>query len=197
MREHPAIALIEFASIALGTRASDAMMKKSPVSLVRAGTLHPGKYAILLAGPVAEVEESYVEGLRIGAESVLDRVLLPDVHASVYDAALGKVGDWEADTIGVIETQHMSATLEAADAAVKGAAVRVVRIRLGDGLDGKGLAHFAGEQADVEAAIEIGSGRVAYRNQSVCTAVIPRVDGELREALSKTTHFDPGAREDG
>lgn len=192
MTDHPSIALIEYASIAIGTRASDAIVKKAPISLVRAGTLQPGKFAVLFSGEVAAVEESYVEGLRIGAESVIDRVLLPDVHEQVHSGVLGKSLSWQADTIGVIETQTMSSTLEAADAAVKGAEVQVVQIRLGDGLHGKGLVYFAGELADVEAAIEIGSRRVAYKNQTVCTAVIPRVDDDLRGVLGKSTYFSEG-----
>ena len=192
MTDHPAIALIEYASIAVGTQASDAIVKKAPISLVRAGTLQPGKFAVLFSGEVAAVEESFVEGLRVGAESVIDRVLLPDVHHQVHSAILGKSLSWQADTIGVIETQTMSATIEAADAAVKGAEVQVVQIRLGDGLHGKGLVHFAGELADVEAAIEIGSKRVAYKNQTVCTAVIPRIDDDLRGVLGKSTYFLEG-----
>lgn len=192
MPTQPALALIEYSSIAAGTRASDAIVKKAPIELIRTGTLHPGKFAVLFAGQVAAVEESYVEGLRVGADAVMDRVLLPDVDPTVYDAILDKAGDWSADTLGVIETQTMSAVVEAADAAVKGANVAMVRIRLGDGLHGKGLAHFAGLQADVEAAIEIGASRIAYRNITVCTAVIPRLDAELRGVLKQSTFFSEG-----
>lgn len=189
MPTHPAIALIEYVSVAIGTRASDAIAKKAPIEIIRAGTLTPGKYAILFAGEVAAVEESYVEGLRLGVDAVIDRVLLPDVASSVYDAILDNVGDWSADTLGIIETPTMAAVIEAADAAVKGANVAMVQIRLGDGLHGKGLAHFAGSQADVEAAIEIGASRVAYKNLNVCTAIIPRVDAELRDVLKNSTFF--------
>ena len=167
MTDHPAIALIEYASIAVGTQASDAIVKKAPISLVRAGTLQPGKFDVLFSGEVAAVEESFVEGLRVGAESVIDRVLLPDVHHQVHSAILGKSLSWQADTIGVIETQTMSATIEAADAAVKGAEVQVVQIRL-------------------------GSKRVAYQNQTVCTAGSPRIDDDLRGVLGKSTYFLEG-----
>jgi microcompartment protein CcmL/EutN len=192
LAELPALALIEFASIAAGTRASDALAKKATVSILRAGSLQPGKYAILFAGQVAEVEESYLEANRIGAESVVDRVLLPDVDRGVHDAILGRQGDWAHDTIGIIETPTLAAVIEAADAAVKGASVEIVQIRLGDGLGGKGLAHFAGIQADVEAAIEIGTRRIAYRNQTVCTSVIPRFDADVQAILSRSTRFGEG-----
>jgi len=190
--DQPAIALIEFASIAVGTRATDALLKKATITLVRAGTVQPGKYAVLFSGEVGPVEESFMEACRVGAQCVVDRVLLPDAHRQVYDAILGKQADWMQDTLGVIETPTMAAVVEAADAAVKGAVVDVVQIRLGDGLGGKGLAHFAGVQADVEAAVEIGSGRIAYRKQDICTTIIPRADVELLASRAKSTRFGEG-----
>ncbi len=62
----PALALIEFDSIAAGVQAGDAMAKKAPVARVAAGTVHNGKYLVLVAGEVADVEESYAEGLARG-----------------------------------------------------------------------------------------------------------------------------------
>ena len=189
MPQQPAMALIEFSSIAVGTRASDAVAKKAPVSILRAGSLQPGKYAILFSGDVAAVEESYVEGSRVGEAAILDRVLLCDVHPRVYDAILGRRGDWQDDAIGIIETAGLAAVIQSADAAVKGADVEIVRIRLGDGLGGKGLAHFSGLLADVEAAIEIGIAAIADRPQAPQTTVIPRFDKDVRDNLTKSTRF--------
>ena len=191
MPDHPAIALIEFSSIAAGTRASDALVKKAPIMIVRNGTYQPGRYAILFSGEVAAVQESLLEAARCGGECVLDRVLLPDVHEAVHAAAMGRIGDWGHDTLGIVETATLAAVLEAADAGVKGANVDMVQIRLGDGLGGKGLAYFGGEQADVEAALEIASGRIAHRG-APCTAIIPRLDGDLRAKLEKGTRFGDG-----
>lgn len=192
MSEQPAIALVEFSSIAAGTRALDALMKKALVKLDRAGSVQPGKFAVLFSGEVASVEESYVEACRIGADALVDRVLLPDVHVDVRAAILGRRGDWTADTLGVIETSTMAAVVEAADAAVKGARVEVVEIRLGDGLGGKGLAHFVGPQEEVEAAIQIGAGRIAHRNQTVFTTIIPRADETMLSTRAESTRFGEG-----
>jgi microcompartment protein CcmL/EutN len=116
-------------------------------------------------------------------------MLLPHVHADVYQATLGRVGEWSGDTLGIIECSSMAATVEAADAAVKGAAVRVVHIRLGDELGGKGIAHFMGEQHDVEAALEIGTERVRGPERMVVASMTPRMDDELRLLLSGGTRF--------
>ncbi|MFQ5423680.1 MAG: BMC domain-containing protein [Phycisphaerae bacterium] len=189
MKQHPALALIEFSSIAAGTRATDALTKKAPVTLIRVGSLQPGKFAVLFAGDVASVDESFVAGLQAGAEFVVDRVLLPNVDEGVYNALVTGVSPWSGDTIGIIETSTLAATIQAADAAVKGASVNVVEIRLGDGLGGKGVAHFCGVQADVEAAIEIGYAAAAADGRSVCTVVIPRIDDGVRAGLAASTCF--------
>jgi microcompartment protein CcmL/EutN len=189
MSEPEALCLIEFASIALGTRAVDALIKKAPVRLERVGTLQPGKLAALFSGDVASVRDAHDEALRVGAGAVADRVLLPHVEPSVYHAVLGRISAFEGDTLGLIETASMAAAVEAADAAVKGASVRVVSIRLGDELGGKGLAHFVGEQHDVEAAIAIGSERGARPDRRLHSSVTPRLDDELRALLGESTRF--------
>lgn len=191
--EHPALALLEFSSIAVGTRASDALIKKAPIGVLRAGSLQPGKYAILFSGDVASVEESFVEGRRVGEAAILDQVFLPNVDRRVQSAVLGRVGDWLDDAVGIIETPTLAATLQAADAAVKGANVEMVELRLGDGLGGKGLAHFAGLLADVEAAIQIGSAAIADRPQPPVTTVIPRFESTLRANLARSSRFAEGA----
>ena len=184
-----ALALIEFSSIAVGTRAADALIKKAPIKLERVGTLQPGIFAVMWSGDVASVDESYGEALRVGGKSVCDKVLLPFVEPNVYRAAIGQADRWDGDTLGVIETSSMAATIEAADAAVKGASVRVVRIRLGDELGGKGLAHFVGEQHDIEAAIAIGVSRIAGAGRAVTSSITPRIDAELLGRLGRSTRF--------
>ncbi len=50
----PAIALIEFGSIAAGMFAADKMVKRARVELLHAGTVQPGKYLVLVGGGTAE-----------------------------------------------------------------------------------------------------------------------------------------------
>ena len=98
-----ALSLVEFASIATGTRAVDALVKKAPITLLRVGTLQPGKLAVLFGGDVASVEASHAEALAVGGTCVDDHVMLAHVDRTVYDAVVGKVGDWRGDTIGVAD----------------------------------------------------------------------------------------------
>ncbi len=189
MSEPEALSLIELSSIAVGTRAVDGLIKKAPVTLERVGTLQPGKFAVLFSGDVASVEQSHEEALRIGGRAVDDQILLPFVEPTVYRAVLGRIGDWTGDTIGVIETSTLAATVEAADRAVKGASVWVVEIRLGDELGGKGVTHLAGELHDVEAAIAIAVDKVTRADRAVQSSITPRLDDELRANLQRSTRF--------
>ena len=56
--DHPALALLEFDSIATGIQAGDAMIKRAPVDRIQTGTVQPGHYLVMVVGEVAPVEEA-------------------------------------------------------------------------------------------------------------------------------------------
>ncbi len=64
-------------SIAAGIVAGDAMVKSSPVSSLHAGTVHPGRYLVLVGGDTAAVEIALESG---GTDTVVDSLFLADVH---------------------------------------------------------------------------------------------------------------------
>jgi microcompartment protein CcmL/EutN len=184
-----ALSLIEFSSIAAGTRAVDSLIKRAPVSVERVGTLQPGTMAVLFTGDVASVEMSHTEALRVAGSARHDDVLLTFVAPSVYRAALGARQTWDGDTLGVLESRTMAGVIHAADVAVKGASVRILELRLGDELGGGGLAHLIGDQHDVEAAIELAMERASGHERDLRTSITPRLDDELRAMLSTSTQF--------
>ena len=85
-------------------RAADAMVKKAPVRALVAGSVHPGKYLVLVDGDVASVEESLAAGVEAGAPALIDRLFLPDIHPAVGNAIAGQRSKDPIDTLGVIET---------------------------------------------------------------------------------------------
>jgi len=186
----PALALLEFESVALGIRAADAIVKRAPIALFKSGTVHPGHYLVLIAGSVAAVTESHAAGIEAGSGYLLDHVLLPDAHAQVHDACLGARRPLASEALGVLETRTAASVLRAADAAVKGARVRIAEIRLADGLGGRAFTLFDGLVADVEAALDIGAGRVPVDHLLACT-ILPRLDGTVRAGLTEGTRFTP------
>ncbi len=194
----PALALIEFSSIAVGIQAGDAMVKKAPIAAIKAGTVQPGKYLVLITGGVAEVEESLQAGVAWGGETVIDTVFLPQVHPAVVHAVGGGRIEGNGPALGVIETSDVAATIRAADAGVKGAEVALREIRLADGLGGKAFCLFQGEVQDVEAAVEIGVGSLPNPAILVSQVVIPQLHREMGENLLTTSYFGERAgREKG
>ena len=184
----PALALLELDSIAAGIEAGDAMAKRAPIDVIRAGTVHPGKYLILVGGAVADVEEALDAGREVGASSVLDVVFLPNVHPGLVAAIRGERPAAAGEALGVIETATVAAIIEAADAGLKGARVRLLELRLADDLGGKGYLLFDGPLADVEAAVEIGAGRIAGL-PGLAQRVIPQLHAEMADNLAADARF--------
>ena len=194
----PALALVELASVAIGIETGDAMVKRAPVDVVRAGTIQPGKYLVLVAGAVADVEEALAAGVEVGASSLVDTVFLPNVHDQVIAGLRGARRAGTGAALGIVETATVAATIEAADAGVKGARVELLELRLGDGLGGRGYVLFDGSVSDVEAAVAAavariwdpvaGAGSVPGARAPIAR-VIPQLHGEMRAALEAAPRF--------
>lgn len=187
----PAIALIEFSSIAGGIVAGDAMVKASPIGSIYAGTVHPGKYLVLVSGDTASVEEALSVGREVGGATVLATVFLPDIHPAVTDAVVS--GDKAAmarhDALGIVETATVATILDAADAGVKAANVELAGIRLADGLGGKGYCLFSGVVAEVEAAVEAAVDRAAPSGELLHDRIIPQLHESMRQNLQSDLRF--------
>ncbi len=173
----PALALLEFSSLAAGIEAGDAMVKRAPVEQLLTGTIQPGYYLALVIGEVADVNEAVDAGRLVSGAYLRDQLLLPNVHPGVVAALRGARATGTAEALGIIETTTVAAAIRAADAGLKGAEVALNQLRLGDGLGGKGLALFVGLVSDVEAAVAIGSEAVGV--QLLRRAVIARLHGEM------------------
>ncbi len=190
----PALALLDFSSIAVGIEAADAMVKRAQLDVIRTGTVQPGRYLVLIGGSVGEVQESLATGRTVGGDSVLDHVFLPHVHPDVVTAIGGGRAEAPRDAVGVIETSTVAAAIRAADSGIKGAEVRLLEIRMADGLGGKGIVLYSGVVADVEAAVEIGCTAVRP-GLLVRQVVISQLHPEIWENLSAATRF--GSRLEG
>ncbi len=192
----PALALLELDSIAAGIEAGDAMAKRAPIDVIRAGTVHPGKYLVLVGGAVADVEEALAAGTEVGGSSVLDVVLLPHVRPEVVAAMRGTRREAAGEALGVIETTTVAAIIQAADAGLKGARVRLLELRLADDLGGKAYLLFDGPVAEVEAAVEIAGGLIAD-SPGVVWRVIPQLHAEMAGNLAADARFAARVRDVG
>jgi microcompartment protein CcmL/EutN len=187
----PAIALLEFDSISAGIVAGDAMVKASPIGAIYAGTVHPGKYLVLVSGDTASVEVALATGGQAGGGHVSDSVFLPDIHPDVTTAIVGGSvkASFPEEALGIVETSTVAAVIDGADAGVKAANVVVSAVRLADGLGGKGYALFSGAVAEVEAAVEAAVARIAGHGTLVRSDVIPQLHVEMADNLGAELRF--------
>jgi len=184
----PALALLEFDSVTAGIVAGDAMAKRAPIDTLIAGTVQPGNYLVMVAGDTASVEEAITAGTAVSGHAILDMVFLPDIHPDLVAAIRGQRVTDAPESLGIVETASVAMTLEAADAGVKGATVRLLEIHMADGLGGKAYLLFGGAVADVEAAVEIGTARVP-EDLLVASSVISQLHGEMAENLGGNARF--------
>ena len=188
-KTYPAIALIEFNNVADGLTAADAMVKKAPIAMLKSGTVSQGKYLVLIGGSTASVRESFQEGLSLTPDTVIDSLFLPDVHDQVHQAVLGVRKPCRAEALGIIETETVAATLQAADAGIKGARVNIIEMRIADGYAGKGYTLFNGKVEDVEAAVEIGLQSIHSRKIVVYSRIIPALHHEVSREVESNLRF--------
>ncbi|GMW00093.1 MAG: hypothetical protein AMXMBFR84_12310 [Candidatus Hydrogenedentota bacterium] len=181
----PVLGMVEFAGIAAGIRASDAMVKAAPVELIESRPTTPGKYISLVTGDVASVEASVRAGIHAaGDASVLDSFVLANLHEQVLPSIRGTQSMPELDALGVLESTTAASIIKAADAACKAAPVTLVRLHLAMHIGGKGYVTFVGSVADVGAALE--AGRRAASDQWLDEALIPNPYAEIWEHLKRT-----------
>lgn len=175
------IGAIELSSIGIGYRIEDEMLKAASVELLIARTICSGKYLIVLGGSVSDVQAAIQAGLAGAGEAIIDHLVIPNVHASVFPA-LGQsvtLGADHSGALGVVETFSGTSALAAADAAAKTARITLFRIHVAMALGGKGLVLMTGTVADVRAGVEAAAEQARQRGLLVSEVVIPRPGREL------------------
>ena len=176
-----AIGLIELTSIAKGYEVADALLKTAQVQMVFNRTICPGKFMVMVAGETAAVSSSMEAGMEIGGETVVDSLLIPNVHPEVFPAISGTRVVTETGALGIIETFSVASIIEAADAAVKAANVQLLQIHLAMAIGGKGYVTMTGEVSAVTAAVQAGAEFIRTKGLLVNKVVIPQPRPEVLE----------------
>jgi microcompartment protein CcmL/EutN len=182
-----AIALFEYDSIAAGMESGDDMVKRAPLEVIHAGTVHPGKYLVLVGGAVGDVEEALAAAELRNTEHLVSSMFLPDPHVALVGGLAGDETPRDGESLGVIETETVADVIRAADAGLKGAEVDLQRIYLADDLGGKGYVLFSGTLTEVQAAVDQGSARV--EGTLVGHRVIPRLHDEMADNIGGDGRF--------
>ena len=187
-RQYDVIGVQEYSSIALGVEALDAMVKAAPVEVITTRLVEPGRLVILITGDVASVEAALSRGKAGRAGDLLDELFIQNLDPQVIPALRGEARAGEWDALGVIECLSVASGIEAADAAAKASAVRVVEIRLAGGMGGKSTVKLLGRIHEVEAGMAAGV-RVAADKGLLCREVtIPNPHPDIRSHVLNLPH---------
>ncbi|MDO5329740.1 MAG: BMC domain-containing protein [Coriobacteriia bacterium] len=166
-----ALGMIEFNSIARGIETSDFMVKAADVEIIKESTVCPGKFIIIVSGKTESVNTAVKEGIKRGAECVVDTLFIPRAHESLIPAISNTNNVDKIESIGVIEFYSIASAIKAADTAVKAANITLIEVRIGYAVGGKGFVTLTGEIGSVKAAVK---SAIMENDLLVNTAVIPR-----------------------
>ena len=148
------VGIAELTSITYGIAASDAMLKAGQVRMLRSAPMCPGKYLIVIGGDTGEVKAAMEAGAELAGKHLRNSYVIPHIHEQVLDALSKKSKVEPREAVGILESSMMVSAIYAADMAVKQAAVRLCRVRLGQGIGGKGVVIVAGDVGAVNAAVK-------------------------------------------
>jgi microcompartment protein CcmL/EutN len=159
------------------------MVKTAEVQLLASNPICPGKYVIIVGGSVAEVSAAVSTGNTQAQDTLVDSIVIPNVHPQVFEAFTASTAPEEIKAIGMIETFSTVAAIIAGDQAVKSANVTLLEIRLARALGGKGFVLLTGEVAAVKAAVEAGVKAAREQGLLLGATVIPSPHPRLVENL--------------
>jgi microcompartment protein CcmL/EutN len=170
-----ALAALDLASIARGYKTLDAIVKRATVKIDLARAVSSGRFVIVMAGDIAEVEESYSAALEMAGSNLVDHVAITSPHEQLV-RALKKAASCHASegwhpssrSLLIAEFDTVSTTLRAAEVSLKNCDVQVSSMRLAEGIAGKGVVILHGDLCEIEAATQ---------------AIMSRVQGERIVAL--------------
>jgi microcompartment protein CcmL/EutN len=205
-----ALGFIEVSFLSIAAVVSDAVAKAANVSIPGLEATGNENILIRVRGAIADVEAALAAGeaqaarlqssaiihpIARPAEGMRDLIYFPNSSNPLYggrDQLLptdfpeppNKVMTNKPEALGILETQGLTAILEATDAMLKAASVTLV------GKEKIGAAYVTvivrGDVAAVTAAIEAGSKAVGSLGKLVAAHVIARPHDELIALLPKT-----------
>jgi microcompartment protein CcmL/EutN len=174
-----AVGCVETSSVAKGIESADGMVKAAKVRLLASHPVCPGKYIVIVGGEVAEVQAAVAAGERLATDTLVDTMVIPNVHSQVFEAFTASTAPERVEAVGLIETFSMVAAIVAGDEAVKSARVDLLEIRLARALGGKGYVLLTGEVSAVTAAVEAGVQAARSQGLLLGSVVIPSPHPDL------------------
>lgn len=176
------LGLVETRTIAGGINLADIMVKRAQVALLKAHTICSGRFMVLVSGDRASVGEA-IDVARETVEKLHASYLLSQVCAPVLAALTRR--ELEPfnphDAMAIIECKNVVTGISAADAAVKTSGANLVKMVLGQGINGKSYFILGGELASVEAGVTAAEDILG--TSLLDRAIIPSPDQAVLSAV--------------
>ncbi len=179
------LGFLELDRLARGVVCADAMVKTAPVRLALLAPVSGGRMLVAVDGAVAAVEAALARGVAAAGDTLRDALFLANLHPGVPEALKGGAAPELGEALGLVETVTAAAAVRAADAGLKAAQVRLLRLRLAHGISGKGFLQLSGEVAAVEAGVAAAAAAVDLPEFLLGTEVIPSPHRDLRVWLGR------------
>ncbi len=190
MKTSSALAVLDFDDIPAAIHTVDAVLKKAPIAFIKSGTVTRGRYLAIFGGSTAATTESFEEAIAIGGDAIIDRSLLPDIHASLFEAVFGR-RRVVAESLLILETGTASSIVRAVEAALKGTPVELIEVRLSDsGLSGKGIALLSGTLHDLEVAAQLAGKGLGFTPREFSYRVIAAPHDDMSRVIGTSTSFE-------
>ena len=182
-----ALGFIETKGLVGNIDATDAMLKAADVEFIGSDTIGAGLTTVIVTGEVGAVKAATEAGeeaaSRVGARPHADLARIMPAKGS----ATGKSGLPAGEQVpldaalGMIETNGLTASIEAADAMLKSADVSLVgQEKIGAGLV---TVFVQGDVGAVKAAVEAGQTAASRIGEVVSALVIPRPHASVSECM--------------
>uniref|UniRef100_UPI003003A730 T33-ml28-redesigned-tandem-BMC-T-fold n=1 Tax=synthetic construct TaxID=32630 RepID=UPI003003A730 len=184
----PALGVLELKSYALGVAVADAALRAAPVELLKCEPVEPGKALIMIRGEpeaVARAMAAALETAKAGSGNLIDHAFIGRIHPALLpflleETAAPPIEDPD-EAVLVVETKTVAAAIEAADAALDVAPVRLLRMRLSEHIGGKAYFVLAGDEEAVRKAAR--AVRAVAGEKLIDLRIIPRPHEALRGRL--------------
>jgi microcompartment protein CcmL/EutN len=135
-----------------------------------------------VAGEVDDVKEAMEAGRHYASYCMTDSIVIENLHEQVLPAMQGANRVPEISAVGLLETWVSPSCVIAADAACKAAEIRLIEVRIANGLGGKAFMTLTGELHEVEAAIAAATKAVTS-GQLIRTEIIPAPHQAVKPTL--------------
>lgn len=151
--------LLEFKKISLGLKVINELTKNYEIEIILSKIICPGKYMILCGGELSVIEEieKSLRDLKVLDEKYKNIEII--VVTSIEKKLLEKINikilkNEKIESLGIIETFNAIKAIEISDYIENENNVEVVLIKIGLGMNSKGLVLFKGKTSDVREVLE-------------------------------------------